>query len=255
MSVMIDDDSLPRPRSPWTGSQYEIRHRWQLDLVSTLTEAASNLRELAAELTAAHAAGWWLAEPMRSGHLLAARASRRQRARQTDGSSSPRLANTSQEANRWRLRVVDEPPVLGQDVLDTTATRRTSVLAWTGRWLDQVSGPDIPPGVLAEVIRQVRPTGLPHRLWGMATARVGPNFDLVAHGSALPGHAVQDGALVRTREALTFQHAADGADTLVQAAVAYDRLAGAADAMAAAGGRLVGNDDGLLHVSYDQSVR
>jgi len=139
---MIDNnDSLPRPRprSPWAGSRYETQHRWQLDLVNDLADAATDLRELAAELTAAHAAGWWLIEPMCSGHLLAARASRRQRPRQATG---PSLHDDSapRPALRWRLRVVDEAPVPGQETLDVETADRTPVLAWTGRSLDQVSG-------------------------------------------------------------------------------------------------------------------
>jgi hypothetical protein len=73
----------------------------------------------------------------------------------------------------------------------------------------------------------------------------------------LPDHLGQDvrgGALVRTCEVLTFPHTADGAGTLLEAAAAYERLARAADAMAAAGGRLVSADDGFLHVDYDRSV-
>lgn len=153
-------------------------------------------------------------------------------------------------ARRWRLRVVDEPPVPGLGVFDSATATRTPVLAWTGRSLDQIGGPDLPADVLAGVVRQVTPTGLPHRLWGVAAARVGPNVDVVAHRSALRLHAVQDGVLVRTCEALTFQHAADGAQTLLQAAAAYERLARTAEEMAAVGGRLVSADDGLLQVSY-----
>jgi len=252
MSVMIDDDSLPRPRSPWTGSQYEIRHRWQLDLVTDLADVVRNLHQLTAELTAAHAAGWWLVEPMRSGNVLAARASRRQRAQQT--TPPPPNASDSLPTIPWRLRVVDEAPVPGQEVLDTATAHRTPVLAWTGRSLEQVNGPDVAADALADTTRQVRSTGLAQRLWGLAAARVAPNFDLVAHGSALRLHTVHDGALVRTHETLTFQHAADGAGNLLQAAAAYERLARAADAMAAAGGRLIGADDGLLHVAYYRPV-
>ncbi len=84
----------------------------------------------------------------------------------------------------------------------------------------------------------------------MARARVGPSLDLLADGSALRVHAVSDGALVRTVEALTFQHAADGASGLLDAAAAYERLAWVAELMTAAGGRLSSVDDGLLHVSY-----
>jgi hypothetical protein len=221
--------------------------------VGNLTETADDLREMAAELVEAHDAGWWLVEPMSSGHLLAVRASRRKRAMQSpgrpldDGSASP-------SAVRWRLRVIDDPAVPGHDVLDTADAVRTPVLAWTGHSLDQASGPEVPADVLVDTIRQVTPTGLPHRLWALAAGRVGTNFDLVAHGSALRAHAVRDGALVRTSEALTFQHAADGAATLLEAAAAYERLAATADAMATAGGRLAGADDGLVYVDYDESV-
>lgn len=63
-------------------------------------------------------------------------------------------------------------------------------------------------------------------------------------------HAVDEGSLVRTLEALSFVHAADRATTLLAAVAAYRRLAAATDRMAAAGGRLDGVDDGLLHVAY-----
>lgn len=253
MSAISNDDSAPRPRSPWTGSQHQTQHRWQLDAVTSLAGVTQALEKLAAELAAAHHAGWWLVEPMRAGHLVSARASRRQRGLRALGSSS-RIASPRLPTRRWRLRVVDEPPAPGLEVFDSAAPIRTPVLAWTGSWVDQVGGPDIPADVLAGVIRQVTPTGLPHRLWGLASARVGANFDIVAHGSALRLHAVRDGVLVRTSEALTFQHAADGAETLLQAAAAYERLARTADEMAAAGGWLVSADDGLLDVYYDPTA-
>ena len=249
MSVTTNHDSGPRARSPWTGSQHQILHRWQLDVATSLASAARALEGLAAELTAAHHAGWWLVEPMRGGHLVAARASRRQRDRWAPG-SAPRTGYSSLSTPCWRLRVVDEPPAPGLEVFVTASATRTPLLAWTGRSLDQVGGPDIPADVLAGVVRQVTPAGLPHRLWGVAPARVGPNVDVVAQGSALRLHAVQDGVLVRTCEALTFQHAADGAGTLLKAAAAYERLARTAEEMAAVGGLLVSADDGLLHVSY-----
>lgn len=250
MSVIGNDDSTPRPRSPWTGSHHQTQHRWQLDAVTSLAGVTQALERLAAELTAAHHAGWWLVEPMRAGHVVSARASRRQRGRRALG-SPPLTASPFLPARRRRLRVVDEPPAPGLEVFDSAAAIRTPVLAWTGSSVDQVGGPDIPADVLAGVVRQMTPTGLPHRLWGLARARVGPNVDVVAHGSALRLHVVRDGVLVRTCEALTFQHAADGAETLLQAAAAYERLARAAEEMAAAGGRLVSADDGLLDISYD----
>lgn len=253
MSVTTGRHPAPRPPSPWTGSRHQTRHRWQLELVSSLAEAGRALRELAAELSAAHAAGWWLVEPMRSGHLLAARASRRQRA-QHPPVASPAADGPSPPSLRWRLRIVDEPPTPGHEVFDAALATRTPVLAWTGRALDHVGGPEVAPDVLAEVVRQTTPADLASRRWGLAAARVGPNHDLVADGSALRLHAVRGGALVRTHETLTFQHAADGAATLLQAAAAYERLARAADAMVAAGGRLVGADDGLLDIAYDPAA-
>jgi hypothetical protein len=56
---------------------------------------------------------------------------------------------------------------------------------------------DRAPSLLAEVTRQLSPTGLGRRLWGVAPARVGPSVDLVADGSALRVHALQEGALLR----------------------------------------------------------
>ncbi len=249
MHAMTEYVPAPRPPSPWPGSQYETRHRWQLDGVRSLTDAAEDLRGLAAELTAAHAPGWWLLEPMRSGHLLASRASRRKRAQTTP---EPLPATATAPAIWWRLRVIDEPPLPGDEVLDvdSAAADRTPVLASIDHSLRQVGGPPISSSLLTEVTRQLSPDGPGSRRWAVAPARVGPSVDLVANGSALRVHALHDGALVRTVEALTFQHAADGAATLLEATAAYLRLARAADAMAAAGGRLVHVDDGRLHISY-----
>jgi hypothetical protein len=64
------------------------------------------------------------------------------------------------------------------------------------------------------------------------------------------GARLAGGGTAATVESLTFQHAADGAATLLAAAAAYERLARAADAMAAASGRLTSVDDGRLHISY-----
>jgi hypothetical protein len=153
------------------------------------------------------------------------------------------------------LRLVDELPSPGFEVFDATAARSTPVLAWTGRSLAHDRGPDLSPELLSEITRQVTSTGLSPGLWGVCPARVGSNVDLVAHGSALRLHAVRDGALVRTCEALTFQHAADGAVDLLQAAASYEHLARSAGQMAAAGGLLVSADDGLLQVAYRAGAR
>lgn len=252
MQPVTEHDPMPRPPSPWSGSQHVTQHRWQLDGVRNLADASAALRALAAELTAAHEAGWALSEPMRNGHLLAARPSRRKRV-QTAPPPRP-VSAAAAPAIGWRLRVVDEPPVPGDEVLhlEEPAARRTSVVAWAGHALRQVGGPHLSMSLLDEATRQLAlaPVDLGRRLWGVASARVGPSIDLVTDGSALRLHALHDGALLRTAEALTFQHAADRAATLRSAAAAYERLARGADAMADAGGRLVGVDDGLLHLAY-----
>lgn len=249
MHTMTEHDRPPHPPSPWSGSQHETQHLWQLDNARSLTDAAENLRALAAELTAAHAAGWWLVEPMRNGHLLAARLSRRKRA-QPEPAPWPAAEQGAAPVLRWRLRVIDEPPLPGDEEFHADGAGATSVLASTDRSLRQISGPPVSANLLAEVTRQLSPTGPGHRWWGVAPARVGPSVDLVADGSALRVHAVQDGALLRTTESLAFQHGADGAATLRAAAAAYELLARAADAMVAAGGRLASVDDGRLHISY-----
>lgn len=252
---MTQHDPLPPPRSPWTGSQHRTRHRWQLDGATSLAEAARTLEDLAAELKAAHHAGWWLIEPMRSGHLVAARASRRQRAHRALAHPAParpeRIVDRAPAVADWRVRVIDEPGVPGLPVFDRSAAPLTAVLTWSGICFDQVTGPQLTPEVLAGLARQVRGSGLPElKSWGVALARVGSNVDLVAHGTGLRIHAVHDSVLVRTEEALTFQHAADGTENLLQTAAAYERLGRTANAMATVGGRLTSADDGFLHISY-----
>ncbi|NEK57900.1 hypothetical protein GCU56_08455 [Geodermatophilus sabuli] len=241
--------TTPRPPSPWPGSRHETEHRWQLDGVRTLAEAAGALRSLAAELRAAHAAGWALAGHMTDGHLLATRPSRRRRAQQVVG-PPPTPEGGRWAVPSWRLRVVDEAPVPGEEALHLDVAVRTPVVAWSGAGLQQVSGPAVSPDLLLELGRQVTAAEVGHRRWGVAPARVGPNADLVADGSALRIHAVEGGALVRTLEALTFRHAADGAPSLLDAAAAYERAARTAELMTTAGGRLLGVDDGLLGVGY-----
>ena len=247
-------EPVPRPRSPWSGSRYETWHRWQLDRATSLAEVSQVLGTLAEELTAAHHAGWSLVEPMRSGRLTATRPSRRQRtgAPPWAASSAPPPAPP---APPWRLRVVDEPPEPGCAVFDPVAAPRTPVLSWDGHSLDRAGGPDLPARVRAEVVARLRSSGLRPGEWGVAHARVGPNLDLVAVGGALRVHAVRDGALVRTCEALLLSHAADRAGHLLQAAAAYRALARTADAMAAAGGRLSEADDGFVQVRYGSTAR
>ena len=233
-----------RPPSPWPGSSHADRYRWQLDGVRSLPEAAGALRALAAELQAAHAAGWALVEPVERGHLVAARPSRRTRSRT---GPVPLPPDAAPPALRVRLRLVDEPPAPGEERLDVRRVPRSPVL---DAGLHLVSGSPVPDAVLAEVARQVRPAELGDRRWALARARVGPAVDLVADGSALRVHAVGGGELVRTTEALAFSHAADGARDLPSAAAALLRLARVAGAMAAAGGVLRSVDDGLLLVGY-----
>lgn len=237
-----------RPPSPWPGSRHETVHRWQLDDVGSLAEVVARLTALAAELRAAHAAGWTPVAPLRDGHLLATRPSRRERAR--GDVVVPAGAGEAPPLPRWRVRLVDEPPVPGDDVLDLAEVPSTPVVTWTDGAMRQVAGPAVEPSLLGELAGQVSAGEPAGRSWAVVPARVGPVHDLVAEGSALRVHGVVGGALVRTVEALTFRHAADRAATLADAAAAYERLAGAAAAMAAAGGRLTESDDGLLHVRY-----
>lgn len=253
MPLTTEHPSPQRPPSPWTGSRYQTRHQWQLDHVHGLADAAKDLQALAAELIAAHAAGWCLVEPMLSGHLLAARASRRARARQRPGVPPP-PASARPPAPHWRLRVVDEPPAAGQEIFSASTATATPVVAWAGCRLEQLSGPGIPAPVLVEVGKQVGSDDLARRRWGLTPARVGCFFDLVADGSGLRLHAVENGVLVRTLEALAFHHCADGAANLLQAAAAYDALAETVQAMAAVGGWLVSTDDGFLHVAYRRAA-
>ncbi|MGY5889410.1 hypothetical protein ACJTOJ_16940 [Geodermatophilus arenarius] len=244
---------LSRPASPWPGSRHETEHRWDLDDVVSLADAAARVRALAAELRAAHVAGLRQTEPMREGHLVARRPSGRQRAQSAPAPAPapvPPPAPGVAPALRWRVRVVDEPPVPGDEVLSLAAVPGSPVVAHSGAGAVQVGGPDLPSEVLAELTRQVPAAEFGSRRWAVVAARVGPGRDLVAEGSALRVHAVAGGVLVRTVESLTFRHAADRAATLPDAAAAYERLAKAAEAMAAAGGRLTETDDGLLHVRY-----
>jgi hypothetical protein len=239
--------SLPaRPPSPWTGSRYAARYQWHLDGVRSLDEVVRVLRDIAEELDAAHLAGWWLTEPVRNGHLLAERASRRRRTRQpppvTAGTAPPVLPP-------WRARVVEEAPQPCDAVLRLDGAASTPVVVVVDGALQQLTGPALPDRARRDLARQ-DVTGLDGRRWGVAPARVGPAADLVADGSALRVHAVEDGALVRTLEPLTFLHAADRAETLPSAAAAYRRVACAAQAMKAAGGWLSCVDDGFVQVRY-----
>ncbi len=62
----------------------------------------------------------------------------------------------------YARRLVDEPPLPGDEVLrltGTAAAKRTSVLTPTGRSLRQVSGPPVSSTLLDEVTRQPLPTG------------------------------------------------------------------------------------------------
>jgi len=246
---MLTPTHPARPPSPWRGSSYTCQHRWQLEGVADLAGAVAALRALAGDLLAAHAAGWWLVEPMRGGHVLAARASRRQRA-SLPAPAAPEQGIGRPSAPRCRVRLIDEPPAAGDEVLRLETAEQTPVLAWAGGALRHVRGPAVAPGLLSELTRQVVRGEVERQRWGIARTRVGGNVDLLADGSALRLHAVEGGALVRTVDALTFHRAADGAASLPEAAGAYERLARTAEAAAAAGGRLVGADDGFLDVRY-----
>ncbi|WP_380168079.1 hypothetical protein [Jannaschia sp. R86511] len=243
----------PLGPSPWPGSRHEDRHRWQLDRSRDLAEAASILRLMAGELVAAHRAGWWLVEPMRNGHLLAQRASRRTR-RDADPPAPDTTPVPPPGLPPWRLRVVDDPPAAGEPVLrlGTAETMGTPVIRRDGDGWAQTSGPGLSPEVVGALGPRLDDVDLRDLSWAVVPARVGPLHDLVADGSGLRVHSVRDGVLVRTMEVLPVQHAADGAASLPVAAAAYGRVADIADAMAAAGGRLSGVDDGLILVGYDR---
>ncbi len=102
--------------------------------------------------------------------------------------------------------------------------------------------------MLEGMTRQVSLAGQVARVrrWGVAPARIGPGFDLIAEGSALRAHAVHAGVLSRIQDAVSFQHATD----LARAAAAYRRLAVEVEAVIAAGGRLLSADDGLVLADY-----
>lgn len=55
---------------------------------------------------------------------------------------------------------------------------------------------------------------------------------------------------MRTCEALALHHAADGADTLLDAGRCFEQLARTAEAMATLGGVLASTDDGFVQVDY-----
>ena len=275
MTLMTQPWTSPRPPSPWPGSQHHEQHRWQLDEAPDLPAVAAAVLELADQLSAAHAAGWWLSEPMRGGHLHAARLSRRQRAESSTG--APRRAAAGESVppqpaeGRWRLRVVNEAANAGEDVFAPAAAPATPVLALEAlqalgaqdagddvqavHGLTQVAGPPLQDAVLTEMARQLGAAGAvdPGLRWGVSPARVGLGFDLVAEGSALRSHTVRAGVLARTREALVFAHAADDAADLAQAAAAYRRLAAEVEAVIAAGGRLLSADEGMVLVDYPSS--
>lgn len=252
MDVMTKE-RRPLGPSPWPGSRHEDRHRWQLDRSRDLTEAASTLRDLAIELVAAHRAGWWLVEPMRNGHLLAARPSRRTRRDAAPPAPDSALVPPP-GLPRWRLRVVDEPPASGEPVLrlGQAETAETPVVRGDGDGWAQLSGPVLSPAVVEALGPRLAGLDLRDLSWAVVPARVGPVLDLVADGSGLRVHSVRAGVLVRTMEVLPVQHAADGAASLPVAAAAYRRVADIADAMAAAGARLSGVEDGLILVGYDR---
>jgi len=100
-----------------------------LNGVGDLAVAVDVLQLLAAELRGAQAAGWSLVEPMRGGHLLAARPSRRQRA-QLPKAAGPTVEVSDAPRLRWRLRLIDEPPAAGDEVLRLDMIGQTPVLAW-----------------------------------------------------------------------------------------------------------------------------
>lgn len=112
-----------------------------------------------------------------------------------------------------------------QRLVATRASRRRRAGTASGA-ASSTAPPPIPP-VPPWRLRVVDEPAAPgcEVLDAVACARVGPNLDLVAAGSALRIHTVRDGALART-----------------------------ADAMAAAGGRLGESDDGFVQVRYGSTA-
>ncbi|MGI4895853.1 MAG: hypothetical protein ACRYF3_12145 [Janthinobacterium lividum] len=261
---MAGSENRPHPASPWRGSAHSERHRWQLEHALDLPEIVVSVRDLAAQLSAAHTAGWWLLEPMHNGHLLAARASRRRRAQVAPApAATPVPPPPLPREGGWRLRVLQGVPQPGEELFDVRAAISTPLLATPSRArgavggvLVQLGGPEVPAELLAEIARQlvtVAP-GTRAQRWGLSASRVGHGFDLVAEGSPLRLHALHDGRLVRTRDVLLFQHTADGAADLEQAAVAYRRLATEVEAVIAAGGRLLDVDEGFVSIAYGDAA-
>jgi hypothetical protein len=143
----------------------------------------------------AHQTGWARVQPVHNGRLLATWASRRKR---VQVALEPRPAGvTVAPAFRWRLRVVDEPPLPGDEVLHlmgTAAAERTSVLASIGCSLGQVSGPPISSSLLDEVTRQLLPTGRGRRLGGSPRPESGQAsiwWPTAAHCGSTPRRAVE----------------------------------------------------------------
>lgn len=240
--------------SPWPGSTRDLDHRWALDACTSLPAVVEVVRRLGDELARAHASGWWLTAPVRGGRLHLARASRRQRGR-ADAPPTRPPAGGGGPRPPWRLRVVEAGPRDRTDAprLDLATATATPVVRWDGSTLRGVGGPPLPDGLLDDVTLRLGPAGVRPGDWAVARARVGPNVDLVADGAPLRGHAVASGVLVRTVEATDLARAAEGATTLAPVVLGYQRLADTTAEMVAAGGRLLGVDDGLVEVGYAAS--
>jgi hypothetical protein len=222
-----------------------VRHRWQLDGVVTLAEATDALRAVADELEAAHGAGWWLSSRSATATCWPS-------ARPDDDArrnrSPHRLPSRRRACPAGACGWSTSRPAPATRCSTPLQRRAPRSCAPTARGCGRSAGRRWPTRCSPSCSDST-----PHqdaRGWAVAPARVGPAHDLVADGSALRVHAVEEGRLVRTLEAVSFVHAADRATTLLAAAAAYRRLADATDRMAAVGGRLDGVDDGLLHVAY-----
>lgn len=240
------------PPSPWRGSEHLQLLGWELDDVNSLPEAAFRIREISAELRAAHTAGWYLVSTMLDGRLHARRSSRRQRARTQPDAD---VVRTAPNPVRVRIRIVNETASPIWPSLTVDAAIATPWLAFRDGGLQHVAGPEPDDADLRIVTEQVDSGALGSRRWAVVSARVGPGLDLVAEGSGLRAHAIVDGVVVRTQETLSLKHAADNATTLPDAAAAYSRSADTAVAMSHAGGTFSSIDDGFLVVEYSDDTR
>lgn len=234
----------------WPGSTYVASYAWILDQATSLGQVADAVRGVSDELSCAHAAGWYLDGSIHGGLLRAQRASRRQRALLPAKPQIDERAQVPASPLSVRLRVINDPPAQGSDVLSRVDAPSATWIRFVEGQLVAADGKIVDNSTRAIIEKQLGPAEAGEKWWAIAPARTGPGFDLVAEGSELRSHRVKDGHLQRTVETLGFVHLADQARSLAQASAIYGRLADAAENMMAAGGRLAWIDGGFVVVEY-----